>query len=118
MSDELNELSVKAELTLSDEVLETVEKKFFFLGTEEAEAEVEPKTLDETIADFLQEIETKAKEKGLEIENRDEFYTKSVTALILFFIKGKDRLATLNVPVQRAKQEPEVEENGEPAENE
>lgn len=117
MSDEINELTVKAELTLSDDILETVEKKFFFLGIEEAEDDAEPKTLDETITDFLQEIETKVHEKKLEIENRDDFYTESVMALLLFFIKGEGKLTTLRVPVQQVRQEVEVEENGDPTED-
>lgn len=118
MSDEIEELTIKANLTESDKVVGIVEKKFALMKSEEIENHVESKTLDETITEFLQEIETEAREKKLEIKNKEKFYTDSVMSLILFFIKPKADSATLKVPVQPLKEEEsEEEENGKPTDN-
>ena len=121
MSDEIKELTIKAELIKSDKVVGRLEKKFTLLESEEIEDEVEPKTLDEIITEFLQEIEKEAKEKKLEIRDKDKFHVDSVMQLLLFFIKPDGNSATLKVPVQplteEGEGEMEKEENGEPIDN-
>lgn len=118
MSDEIKELTIKANLIESDKIVSTVEKKFALIESPETEDDVESRTLDETITEFLKEIETKAKEKKVEIKNKEKFYTDSVMSLILFFIKPKAASATLKVPVQPLEEkESEEEENGKSTDN-
>ena len=70
------------------------------------------------ITEFLQEIETEAKERKLEIKDKEKFYTDSVMSLILFFIKPEADAATLKVPVQILEEKKaEEEDNGKPADN-
>ena len=118
MSDEIKELTIKANLIESDKIVGTVEKKFALIESQETEEDKESRTLDDTITEFLQEIETEVREKKLEIKNKEKFYTDSVMSLILFFIKPKADAATLKVPVQLLKEKKvEEEDNGKPTNN-
>lgn len=84
MNEEVKELTVIAELMYSGKIVGSIDKTFFLLNSEEQNNEATPKGLDETLTEFLQELESKAAEKNLRIRNEDGFYNEVVLSLILF----------------------------------
>lgn len=118
MNEEIKELTIIAELIDSGKIIDRIDKTFFLLNSEE-QNEAAPKGLDETLTEFLQELETKVAEKNFRIRNKDDFCNGAIMSLILFFAKPNGISAKLKVPVEPIeKTDQEEERNGESSDSE
>jgi hypothetical protein len=99
MSKEAKEITLTAELTDNEEVVDRLDKMFFLVNSEE-QKEIESNGLDETLTEFVQEIETMATDRNLAIKNKGELYTKALMSLVLLFADSKTDCATLRIPVE------------------
>lgn len=106
---EISELKVKARLIEENREIATIEKCFGLVEIEEEkeDAEIPTKTIDETITEFLQDIEGKAEELG-RIVSKEEL-ARITASTILFLVKRSQEELILNIEVE--KQEIEEREN-------
>lgn len=102
---EVSELLVKIRLTEKNREIATVEKCFGLveIESEDEDAQIPSKTLDETITDFFQEIESKAQESGRVVKRKD--LAKAAASLILFLVKRSQPELTLDIEVQKQETE-------------
>ena len=97
---ELSELRVTVRLIEDDREVATLEKCFGFVEILDAEdVETTTKTIDETISDFQDEIESKAKELGRSV--RKDTLDQAMFFLILLIITPSQPDITLDIPVER-----------------
>jgi hypothetical protein len=103
---ELSELRVTVRLIEKNREIATLEKCFGFVETEDEkeDAQMPAKTIDETITEFLQEIESKARESG-RIVSKEEL-AKVTVATILFLVKRSQPELNFDIEVEK-------QENGE-----
>lgn len=108
---EISEFKVTARLVEENKEVATLEKCFGLAEIEddEEEEQIPTKTIDETISEFLQEIESKVQELG-RIVCKEELARVTVST-ILFLVKRSQNELTLDIEVER--QETEERKNGE-----
>jgi hypothetical protein len=108
---EVSELKVVARLIDNKQEIATLEKCFGFIEIKnEEETEIPTKTIDETITEFLQEIESKAKELGRVLKKEE--LLKITFPLIVFLIKRLQSELTLDIEVEKkAEERKEVDTN-------
>lgn len=115
MSEEIKELTLVADLISNDKIVGCIDKTFYLLNSG-TQTDAPTKGLDETLTEFLQELDAKIAEKNLRIKNRDAFYSEATMSLILLFVKPTGVSAKLKVPVEPVEEKEQVEEDsGEPS---
>lgn len=118
MSEELRELTLVADLICDNNSVGCIDKTFFLVSSG-AQPEAPVKGLDETLTEFLQELDAKIAERKLRVKNKDDFYKKAHMSLILLFVKPDGVSAKLKIPVEPLESiEHEEGEHGEPADSE
>ena len=100
---EISEFKVAARLIEENREVATLEKCFGLVEIEDEkeEAQIPTKTIDETITEFLQEIESKANEFG-RIVSKEELAKVTVTT-ILFLVRRSQSELTLDIVVEKQK---------------
>ncbi len=107
MSEQASELRITATLSDGKKEVATVEKIFGVLSqpAQPEQDETENKSLDETVQEFLKEVETAASEKGYTVDK--ETLTEAAIKTILFLVKPTEAELKLVLPIAK----PEVKED-------
>ena len=101
---EISGFKVTARLVEENRELATLEKFFGLVEMkDEGEAKTQTKTIDETISEFLEEIENKAQELGRIV--RKEELARVTVSTILFLVKRSQTELILDIEVEKRKTE-------------
>lgn len=97
---ELSELRVTVRLIEGNQGVATLERCFGFVEkSDDQDVDRAPKTIDETITDFQEEIEHKALELGRAVKN--DTLDQAMFFLILSIIRPSQPDVTLDIPVEK-----------------
>lgn len=101
----VQELKVTARLVYDGKEVQTLEKLFGIQNAEQ-ETESQTKSIDETITDFLHEIQKTANENGYTISK--ELINNAAVALIFYIIRQSEPTLTLDLELTKEVEKKEI----------